>query len=144
MYMGELALSRLLWSATTHIPLLKTRAENYPDALQHALLDFFGFEARFSCELAIKTIERDDPYYLTAHCIRAISAMNQVIFALNRQYIINEKKAIVRAMQCLIRPHMYQERVNAVMQTVGAAPDVACSTLSMLIDETTQLIPTQM
>jgi predicted nucleotidyltransferase len=138
MYMGELALCRVLWAANAQVSLLKTRAEHYPDALQRALIDLFGFEARFSCDLATKTIPRDDPYYVVAHCIRAISALHQVIFARNRQYIINEKKAVVRVMQCAIRPHAYQDRVRTIMHTIGISPNRACAELSLLIDETMQ------
>lgn len=141
MYMGELALCRMLWDSAGHVSQLKTRAEHYPDALQRALIDLFGFEARFSCDLATKTIPRDDSYYVVAHCIRAISALHQVIFACNRQYIINEKKAVMRVMECAIRPYAYQDRVRTIMHTIGISPNIACAELSLLIDETMHHIP---
>ncbi len=44
--------------------------------------------------LAEKNVTRDDAYYVVAHLVRSVSALNQVIFALNEQYCINEKKAV--------------------------------------------------
>lgn len=139
MYMGELAISRMIWDATGVITPLKQRAEHYPDAVQRAILEMFGFEARFSAELAMKSINRNDMYYVMAHVVRSISAMNQVIFAVNRQYCLNEKKAVARANSFDIRPVAYQQRVDTVLRNMAHASSDACDELLQLVDDTVHL-----
>ncbi len=39
-------------------------------------------------------VDKDDIYYVCGHCFRSISCLNQVLFALNEEYCINEKKAV--------------------------------------------------
>lgn len=57
-------------------------AEQYPVELQNALIHLFSFEVEFSLRLAENSIDKDDIYYVTAHVVRSISALNQVLFAL--------------------------------------------------------------
>lgn len=142
MYMGELAVSRLLWDATSIITPLKQRAEQYSDVMQHAVYARFAFEARFSADLAHKTIERNDSYYIVAHVVRAISAMNQVIFARNRHYCLNEKHAVARASMFAHTPVRYRDRVDEIVRSVGTDPISACNELHRLVEETVQLINT--
>ena len=44
--------------------------------------------------LSESNINKDDLYYVCGHCFRSISSLNQVLFAINREYCINEKKAV--------------------------------------------------
>lgn len=52
------------------------------------------FEASFSLMFAKNNVDKDDISYVTGHCYRTISCLNQVLFALNEEYCINEKKAV--------------------------------------------------
>ena len=97
MYRGELASAKVLCARDAALLPLKSRAEVYPEALRASLLDFFLFEADFSCRLAQKSAPGGDVYYVCGHLFRAVSALNQALFALNRTYLLNEKKATLRA-----------------------------------------------
>lgn len=143
MYRGELAESRLLGDASTVVSALKSRAESYPDALQRAMFEIFGFEAQFSSDLASKTVTRNDLYYLTAHIIRAISCLNQVIFAVNRRYCLNEKKAVQRASRFAYAPEQYQQRIDTILGDVARSPARACDEVHRLVDETVHLMKQQ-
>lgn len=114
MYRGELAEARLL-HGDADFAALKRRAEPYPEALAEALMGFFGFEAEFSTALAQKNARNGDVYYLAGHVFRAISAMNQALFARNRRYCLNEKKAIFRIDAFEVHPENYARRVNAIV-----------------------------
>lgn len=139
MYRGELAESQVLWCDSTDILALKSRAEQYPDALQRAMIEIFGFEARFSSDLASKTVARHDQYYLMAHLIRAISCLNQVIFAVNRRYCLNEKQAVMRAGGFAYCPNEYPRRVGALLGVATRHPADACKALRSLVDEVVAL-----
>ena len=135
MYRGELAESKLLYAADENFTALNHRAEDYPDALQKALTDFFSFEAGFSCMLAEKSLNTGDAYYVAGHLFRSVSALNQILFARNRQYCLNEKKATLRIESFQQRPEQYREKVNQIFNNIGESFDVSVQCLKMLRDE---------
>ena len=92
MYMGELAVCKMLWEKGSNISAMKQLAEQYPNELQKELINLFSFEAEFSLWLAENSVDKDDIYYLTAHVVRSISSLNQVLFALNKEYCLNEER----------------------------------------------------
>ena len=55
------------------------------------LIRWYMFEASFSLMFAKSSIDKDDISYVCGHCFRSISSLNQVLFALNNEYCINEK-----------------------------------------------------
>ena len=135
MYRGELAVSKVLYAADEHFTALKRRAEDYSDALQKAIVDFFSFEAGFSCMLAEKSLNTGDSYYVAGHLFRSVSALNQVLFARNRQYCLNEKKAILRIDGFQHRPEQYREKVNQIFTNIGETLDASVQSLKTLCDE---------
>ena len=122
------------------ISILKKRAEQYPDELKKALIYTYSFEAGFSLQLAEKNLAKKDMYYITAHIVRSVSALNQVIFALNREYCLNEKNAVQLIEGFSVRPAGYESRVNGVFSAIGTNPEKACMQLRCLIDEMTPIL----
>jgi hypothetical protein len=92
MYMGELAVCKILWDKQGKFIALKQVAEKYPPKLKRAIIGFFTFEAEFSLMFAESNSKKNDVYYVTAHIVRTISALNQVLFAVNEEYCLNEKR----------------------------------------------------
>ncbi len=140
MYMGELAVCQLLWDAHGTVRALKARAERYPPALRSAILEFYGFEAGFSSSLAQKSATAHDNYYVAAHVVRSLSALNQVLFAYNEQYCINEKRAVALVETFMQHPCNYQLRVNEIVATIGTDMPRACVLLQVLVDEVQALV----
>ena len=140
MYMGELAVSKLLWYRDENIYRLKSFAEEYPQKLKEKIISQFFFEAMFSQELAEKNAARDDIYYVVAHLIRSVSALNQVLFALNEQYCINEKKAVKMIDAFNVRPDSYKEKIDNIFYLSGLNLLKACQDLKQLIEEVNLLI----
>ena len=139
MYRGELATCKLLWSANHELTDLKQQAESYPSALKAALINFFGFEAGFSLDLAKNYLHKDDPYYVTAHLVRSVSALNQVLFALNEKYCLNEKKAVRNIQSFPLHPEEYASRVEKIFNFGEQTFAQACAKLASLIEETNAL-----
>ena len=140
MYMGELAICSLLWNADEEICKLKSIAENYPTKMKKEIIRLFSFETSFSLMLAEKNITRDDAYYVTAHLVRSVSALNQVLFALNEQYCLNEKKAVKMIDKFEIHPHDYKNRIDSVFAFAGSDLARACHHLKELINEVNDLL----
>ena len=134
-YRGELAACRVLYSRDSEFEEQKQYARQYPEALREALIRFFVFEAGFSCELAEKYLSRGDHCYLAGLVFRAVSAMNQALFALNRQWLLNEKKAVFRIDTFPKRPEAYSERVNRMFEVLCDEPLRGISMLKELCDQ---------
>ena len=139
MYRGELASCRILYTADSDFVKIKQQAEQYPPALQKTLMDFFLFEAGFSCMLAEKSLTSGDVYYLAGHIFRSVSALNQVLFALNKKWCLNEKKAVFRIASFKIAPADYTARINEIFTNIAVDSHLATAILKKLCDETTAL-----
>ena len=135
MYMGELAVCRLLWDRTGDMARWKAVAEVYPDALREAVMGCFTFEAGFSCQLAGRSAGQGDAYYVTAHLVRALSCLNQVLFASNRQYCLNEKRAVAMIDTFALKPASYKRRVEDILAQAAIRPAEACAALRALLDD---------
>jgi hypothetical protein len=140
MYMGELAICKVLWETSGQISAMKRLAEQYPAEMQKTLVHLFSFEAEFSLCLAENSVESDDVYYVAAHVARSISALNQVLFALNGEYLLNEKKAVHMIDGFVIRAAGYQSKVNSIFAAVGKDGKNACERLRLLVNETKALL----
>ena len=125
----------MLYAKDARFLELKAQAETYPDRLAEALVSFFLFEANFSCMLAQRYGTGMDVYYKAGHLFRSVSALNQVLYALNRTYCLNEKKATLRINQLRIAPKCYHERVNKIFSLCGEDTSGAVEILRQLIDE---------
>lgn len=133
MYRGELAISKLYYAKNESFNDIKKQAEAYPDALQKGLSEFFMFEAGFSLMLAEKNMAIDDISYICGHCYRSISALNQVIFAINRNYCINEKRAVKMITESFeIKPINYKDRVDRVITLLSTDVESANKSLALL------------
>lgn len=140
MYMGELAICSLLWDKQGDLLARKVVAEQYPPKMKKAILDFFGFEAGFSLMLAEGSANKQDAYYVTAHIVRAISALNQVLFAANQQYCLNEKKAVGMIEGFGIHPQGYSQKVQSILAQAATHSTNACAKLKQLIGEVKNLL----
>lgn len=142
MYMGELAICNILSDPENILGLLKKKAEPYPDKLQEAMIQYFSFEASFSLMFMEANADKDDISYVMGHCFRSISCLNQVVFAKNKVYCINEKKAVAMIQSFSIRPRNYKERIDeivALLSTDGNKINQAAENLKDLISETEAL-----
>jgi len=135
MYMGEVAICQILHDRTGEVTRLQAEARVYPPALKEALLRIFSFEAGFSCSLAETYARKDEIYYVVAHLVRSVSSLNQVIFALNGEYCLNEKRAVLLADGFRIKPEGYKQRVDALFALGGSDPVEACAILRGLLEE---------
>ena len=140
MYRGELASCKVLYAADESFLRAKRSAERYPAALKKALVDFFSFEAEFSCALAEKSMGSGDVYYLAGCLFRSVSAVNQVLFALNEQWCLNEKKAVFRAGGFLLAPADYARKVGDIFGRLPGSPELAIQNLRRLCGEMAALV----
>jgi predicted nucleotidyltransferase len=143
MYMGEISISKTLFERTNQISDLKAKTMPYPKVLKDATIDYFMFEASFSLMFAKDTVDKDDISYVMGHCFRTISCLNQVLFALNEEYCINEKKAVRMIDNFSIKPKSYKQSIDKIVTLISSDPDrtrEGIEMLQQLISETEMLL----
>jgi len=143
MYMGEISICKILIDSKGKIAKLKSKTVPYPQPLKNAIVGYFMFEASFSLMFAEDNIDKDDAYYVCGHSFRSISCLNQVLFAINEEYCINEKKAIRMIDNFDIKPRDYKKRIDKIITLLSSNKEdtrKAVNILEELIEETKKLI----
>ena len=120
MYMGEISVCKILVDPTKKIAHLQAKTSPFPKPLKDTIIKYFMFEASFSLMFAKDTIDKDDISYVAGHCFRTISCLNQVLFALNEEYCINEKKAVHMIESFQIKPKEYKENIDKVITLISS------------------------
>ena len=134
-YMGEVALCRVLWDPEKVLASLKRRCEPYPAALGEALIRTFLWETNFSLENAAHGRAKDDPAYVAGCGFRAVACLCQTLFALNGVNLLNEKGAVQAAEKLRRRPADFTARVG---RAIGAGA-AGLAALATLVEETASL-----
>ena len=139
-WMGEVALCRALHDPERVVAGLKAMTAPYPDRLREELVRRFQWEALFSIENAETGVPRGDETYIAGCAFRSLSCVAQVLFALNRRYLINEKGALEAAVRLPLTISGSRERTARVWRALGtSAFDAALAELRSIERELTRL-----
>jgi hypothetical protein len=76
-------------------------------------------EAEFSLMFVKANVRADDKYYIAGHVFRIVSCLNQVLFACNLAYCINEKKAIRLVDTFEHKPENDAQKVNRIFEVLS-------------------------
>lgn len=139
MYMGELSISSILSDSYDIIAPLQAKTRPYPPKLKKAIISFFTFEAGFSSMFAAHNAAKGDSYYVAAHIVRSVSCLNQILFALNEEYCINEKKSVQMITRFKKAPVDYKQQIDEIISLTGIDTIAACQKLEQLVTETTNI-----
>ena len=94
---GEAALGVSFIDRAGRLAAIKRDALPYPEPLRRALIAKFHWEIAFAVDNAELAIDRGDATHVAGNAYRALCCLAQVLFALNRRYLINEKGALAEA-----------------------------------------------
>ncbi|MBV6717401.1 nucleotidyltransferase domain-containing protein [Paenibacillus chitinolyticus] len=145
-YFAEIALCKVLWDPSGVVGKLKHRTIPFPPAFQKAISQKFFWEAAFSLDNGYKGIYKKDLSYIAGCCFRSVSCLNQVLFAINETYLMNEKGATAIADSLDITPNEYSHRINELYGLITEDQDClkkAFSIMHDLIQETESLLKTK-
>lgn len=118
-WMGEIAHCVPLRDPTGVIAELKSMTSPYPQPLREALIRRFQWEILFSIENAELALDREEQSHVAACTYRALACVAQVLFALNGQYLINEKGALQEAAELPLTIPDLMEEVAAIWRRIG-------------------------
>ena len=134
---GEIATCRALHDPHGFVAGAKARLTPYPEAIRAALTTRFLDEARFFLAIAQKAPDKGDVTYVAGCAFRAASCLLQVIFALNRQWLINEKGALALAATFAVGPGNLKARMEDLfnLSTDASRLKQSLASLTALADE---------
>ena len=142
-WMGEVALCRPLHDPQGFIAELKASSSPYPDKVREALLKKFFWEVLFSIENGEIAMARGEQTHIARCAYRALCCIGQVLFALNRRYLINEKAALAEAAEFTCTIPALSDRPSHVWAAIGDSKlAVALSELRVLERELRALVET--
>ena len=131
-YLAEIAHCRPLWDPHGLLAKLKIKTHPYPPQLKQATLDKFLWEATFSISVARKSLARADVAYVAGSAFRAVACLMQTLFALNEQYLLNEKGAVALAASFPFCPPNLQGEIAAIFAALQANPAALAAALNRL------------
>ena len=118
-WMGEIACCQALRDERAVIAELKSIALPYPKPLRDALIRRFRWEILFSVENAELAALREDQIHVAGCAYRALTCVAQVLFALNGEYLINEKAALQQAAEFPLTIPDLMEQTSAIWRRIG-------------------------
>jgi hypothetical protein len=124
-WMGEVAFCRPLHDPRGLLAKLKANTSPYPEKLREALLRTFLWEVSFSIENAAIAIPRRERSHIAGCAYRALCCTAQVLFALNRRYLINEKGALPEAAGFPCTISNLKDRVDRPWSAIGESDFLA-------------------
>ncbi|KRQ97241.1 nucleotidyltransferase domain-containing protein [Bradyrhizobium valentinum] len=132
-WMGEVAQCHPLHDPDGVIAALKASTSPYPRAMRDALIRRFQWEILFSIENAETALPRGDSTHIAGCAYRALACLAQVLFALNGQYLINEKSALAAAASFPVTIRGLTSRVADLWRLIGSGQhEAALQTLRSL------------
>jgi predicted nucleotidyltransferase len=119
-YVGETHFCRPIFDRDGKLGRLKAMVAKYPERMRVALVRKHLFDSAFHLEIADKPAARADIVYVTQCLATATGFMTLVLYALNRQFFMNEKGAFLQSAGFRIRPPQLHERVDRILAAIGA------------------------
>ena len=144
-YLAEVALCQPLWDPHGAMTQLKSRVQPYPPDLKRAIVPSFWWEKDFSIRIAHKSVSRGDVSYAAGCCFRCVACLMQVLFAINEEYLMNEKGAVATANNFKLAPANLKKRVALVFEQLNATPqgiETAIHALQEILDDCKNFIET--
>ncbi len=140
-WVGEVAFCRPLTDPERALARLKAMTTPYPEALREALIRRFQWEILFSIENARTALPKGDETYIAGCGFRSLACAAQVLFGVNRRYLINEKGSLAAAARLPLTVANLTERAKSVWQAIGlCAFDVALTELESIEHELAGLV----
>jgi len=132
MYMAEVHHGRALFDAGGAFAALQAQTDPYPPALADAIIRANAWEAGFALETAAKAAARGDTFQVAGSLFRSAACLVQTVFALNRRYYVNEKRAAAAAGSFPRSPEGFARTVAEVLAAPGDGPAALAASLARM------------
>jgi predicted nucleotidyltransferase len=124
-YLGELSICKPLRDPEGILADLKERIVPYPEPLKRAIVSRFLWDAEFTLPQAAEFAARSDAYNAVGCMTRAVSALVQVIYAMNERYFVHDKGALGEIERFENRPAEFSLTVTECLSSADSADTLA-------------------
>ena len=131
-YPGEIHCCVPLHDPRSELRQLKRQVATYPAIFRRAMVTKHFFDATFELAIAVKPAERGDTSYVTGSLFHAAGFMTLVLYALNRQWLINEKGMLPASRGFSIHPPGFHSTIERVMAKPGGTPRALLRSISRM------------
>ena len=142
-YLGDIAVCIPLVDPEARLEVLKRRVAHYPEAMRRAVVQDYLWAAELGlAAFAPKFATRSDGYGTAACLTCAVNQLVLVLFALNREYPINDKTVLAEIAEFKRAPRDFGPRVQTTLAHLGASPAelvAAVESVAQLVRETVEL-----
>jgi predicted nucleotidyltransferase len=131
-YPGEIRCCVPLHDPRSKLRKLKRQVAVYPAVFRRAMVTKHFFDATFELAIAAKPAERADTSYVTGSLFHAAGFMTLVLYALNRQWLINEKGMLPASRGFRICPRGFRSTIESVLAKPGHTPHALLRSISRM------------
>jgi predicted nucleotidyltransferase len=131
-YVGETHFCRPIFDGAGKLAQLKAMVPEYPEKMRAALVRKHLFDSAFHIEIADKAAARADVMYVSGCLFSATGFMTLVMYALNREFFMNEKSAFLQSAGFAIRPPQLHERVAKILGAIGVDASALASSVAAM------------
>lgn len=114
MYLAEIDYSKIIYDKTKKIYELKKKVRPFNQTYKKACINHFLWEADYSSKTGRKAIMRRDIVYGAGAIYKSINSLVQVIYALNEEYVLNEKACLIKAAKFKKMPKDFINNIESI------------------------------
>ena len=118
-YCAETQMCKILYDPQNAIAGLKSKVSSYPELLKSNIIHGFLWHAEFSLEVAKKSANSGDVYFVAGCLTRIASSLVQVLYALNETYFISDKRLKKDVEQFSLKPQDFALRLDRILGEIG-------------------------
>jgi predicted nucleotidyltransferase len=119
MFAGQVHVAKALYDPKGEFGKLKEQVLEYPPRLREFLIQSFSWQAEFAITIAEKSAKRGETYYVAGCLFQSAACLVQVLFALNKQFFLNEKGSVDLVETFELKPQDFASRVHTALENVG-------------------------
>ncbi len=119
MFAAQVHFAKVLHDPTGAFTMMKEQVQGYPPKLQSFLIQDFNWQVDVALASAKKSASRGETYYLAGALFEAAACLVQMLFALNKQFFLNEKGSVDLVETFALKPERFALRVHTMLGSLG-------------------------
>jgi predicted nucleotidyltransferase len=141
-YCAETQICKALYDPQRAIADLKSKISGYSELLKSTIINGFLWQAEFSLEVAKKSANTGNVYFIAGCLTRIVSSLVQVLYALNETYFMSDKRLKKAVEQFSLKPQDFVMRLDRILGNIGRDSNQISETLldtQILLNEVIEL-----
>ena len=141
-YCAETQQCKILYDPQRAIVGLKSKISGYSELLKSTIINSFLWQAEFSLEVAKKSANTGNVFYVAGCLTRIACGLVQVLYALNETYFVSDKRLNKDLEQFNLKPQDFGLRLDRMLGDIGSDSKKLSETLlnaQILLSEVIEL-----